>query len=176
MIGITARDRKVQRVGWSSCLLAFVVLVSACADQPETIHPVIERMPRLQLLKRVGELVEPLLDGETVAEGDVIQIVYVSPGPGYGAIFSIDGRDSLLLHRAEKGVSFKLRSGSSDTLRSAYQLDDAPGFERFYLITSEQPFHVRPLLKQALQATPGLPKLSKRYRLDTSTLKKQQAP
>ena len=125
------------------------------------------------LYKLIDETAERLEDGASVTEGDLIQIVCISPDEGYGVIFSIDGRDSLVLHRADRGVSFKLKTGKPDTLGFSYQLDDAPEFERFYLVTSERPFHVVPILKKARLAATETFSLPGRYRLDTFALTKE---
>jgi hypothetical protein len=46
--------------------------------------------------------------------------------------------------------------GGEVRLPSAYELDDAPGFERFFLIASDRPFEVAPVLEaaRALAAQP----------------------
>ena len=129
--------------------------------------------PHLVLYKQIDERAERLEDGATVSEGDLIKIVCVSPDEGYGVIFSIDGRDSLMLHRADRWVSFKLVTEKPDTLGFSYQLDDAPEYERFYLVTAEQPFHVVPILKRARQAATETFSLPDQYRLDTIALTKE---
>lgn len=96
-----------------------------------------------------GRDVERLSDGDGAAGGDVLQVSYRSAGAAYGAILSMDGRGVLTLHHPTRGRrSPALTSGGSITLPRSYQLDDAPDFERFVLITSEAPFDLQ-LVKDA---------------------------
>jgi hypothetical protein len=79
--------------------------------------------------------------GAKVKEGDVLQLSYVSGGAQYGAILSIDGKGTVSFHYPESGgTSAKLLDGGEIPLDFAYQLDDAPDFERFFFITGPKPF------------------------------------
>jgi len=98
----------------------------------------------LALHRKSGTGIEALADGARASAGDVIQISYVAGGARYGAIFSIDGRGAVTWHlplglrpRAE---SPQVQPGGEVPLGAAYELDDAPGFERFFLVTSDKPF------------------------------------
>lgn len=73
-----------------------------------------------------------------------IQIAY-RPGDGsFGFIFSLDGRGRLTLHYPESfGASPVMQAGSQTLLPFAYQLDDAPNFERFYLAVSKSDFNLQ---------------------------------
>ncbi len=98
----------------------------------------------LVLHRKRGAAIEALADGTRASAGDVIQISYVTGGARYGAIFSIDGRGTVTWHlplglrpRAE---SPQVQPGGEVALGAAYELDEAPGFERFFLVTSDKPF------------------------------------
>lgn len=79
--------------------------------------------------------------GARVKEGDVLQLSYVSGGARYGAILSIDGKGTVSFHYPESGgSSAKLQDGGEIPLDFAYQLDNAPNFERFFFITGPKPF------------------------------------
>jgi hypothetical protein len=79
--------------------------------------------------------------GEKVKEGDVLQLSYISGGAQYGAILSIDGKGTVSFHYPESGgASAKLQDGGEIPLDFAYQLDNAPNFERFFFITGSKPF------------------------------------
>jgi hypothetical protein len=99
---------------------------------------------RLVLHRKAGAAIEALADGARAEAGDVIQISYVAGAARYGAIFSIDGRGTVTWHlpsAAGPGVeSPQVRPGGEVPLATAYELDDAPGFERFFLVTSDKPF------------------------------------
>lgn len=79
--------------------------------------------------------------GAKVKEGDMLQLSYVSGGAQYGAILSIDGKGTVSFHYPESGgTSAKLQDGGEIPLDFAYQLDNAPNFERFFFITGPKPF------------------------------------
>ena len=86
---------------------------------------------------------EELRDGATAAAGDVLQIRYAAGGERFGAIYSIDGRQALTRHLpapGAAGTAAPLLAPSGGALGSAYELDDAPGFERFFIVGSSSPF------------------------------------
>jgi len=88
--------------------------------------------------------VERLEHGAVLGEGDVIQISYVSEPGTYGVIYSIDGTGTVTLHfpLARQDTAPRLQGGGETPLPYAYQLDDAPFYERFFLITSDRPFSI----------------------------------
>jgi hypothetical protein len=91
--------------------------------------------------------VEELNNGDEVKSGDIIQLSYVAAGAGYGMIFSVDGLGNLTLHYPDTPLqSTSLESGGARKLSFAYELDDAPGFERFFLITADEAIDVNAVL------------------------------
>ncbi len=113
--------------------------------------------PQLVLHRQRGESSERLTDGTRAAEGDVVQVAYVAAGSVHGAILSIDGRGTVTLHAPEEGThSAALAPAGTHALPRAYELDDAPAFERFFLVTSDAPFSLEPVLSaaRALAASP----------------------
>jgi hypothetical protein len=88
---------------------------------------------------------ERLTDGARVARGDVLQLAYDKAPDGlYGVLLSVDGAGRITQHLPEEGAraSAPLTSVREILMPSAYELDDAPNFERFVLVTSRQPFAV----------------------------------
>jgi hypothetical protein len=64
-------------------------------------------------------------------------------------ILSIDGRGTVTLHLPEsQEKSTKLESGKQFLLPSAFELDDAPNFERFFFLISESPIDVNSILEE----------------------------
>ncbi|ATB33915.1 ActD-like protein [Melittangium boletus] len=106
--------------------------------------------PRL-LVHRDGASGPEELAEKTLAQaGDVVQLSYVAGDAAYGAILSVDGRGVVTLHAPESGASaLPLSSSGAHALPHAYALDDAPAFERFFFITSDQPFALEPVLAAA---------------------------
>jgi len=98
---------------------------------------------RMYLYKKVGEDAVKLSDSDSVSAGDIIQISYIASGAKYGAIVSVDGNGVVTQHYPEYGyTSALLETNGEIPLDYSYQLDDAPSFERFLLITGDKPFTV----------------------------------
>jgi hypothetical protein len=93
-----------------------------------------------------------LSDGATAMRGDLLQLAYdKSPEGLYGVLLSVDGAGRVTQHLPEEGArtSAPLMSAREAPLPSAYELDDAPAFERFILITSSQSFAIEAVLDAA---------------------------
>jgi len=94
---------------------------------------------------------ERLRDGARATRGDLLQLAYASKTGGYGVLLSIDGARKVTLHlpEADAGKAAQLRDGRVVQVPSAYQLDDAPEFERFFFVTAAEPFAVAPVVAAA---------------------------
>ena len=94
--------------------------------------------PVLRVYRHTGAGNERLHPGATVEAGDLLQLGYVSMGNGYGIVFSIDGRGAVTLHHPQRpGQAQALLKAGEVLLPLAYELDDAPGFERFFIVGSQ---------------------------------------
>jgi hypothetical protein len=99
--------------------------------------------PHLVVYHKTRSGAELLRENSVVAERDVLQLGYVSGLQPYGVILSIDGRGVVTLHfPTGSRTAGSLEPQGEVLLPFAYELDDAPGFERFFLITSREPFPV----------------------------------
>jgi hypothetical protein len=106
--------------------------------------------PHLVVHRQRDQAAEALADGARVAEGDVVQLAYVAAGRAHGAILSVDGRGTVTLHAPEAGqASVPLARTGLHVLPGAYALDDAPGYERFFLVTADAPFALEEVLAAA---------------------------
>jgi hypothetical protein len=108
----------------------------------------------LSAWRKVGDGAERLAAGASARAGDVVQLSYVAAGARYGVILSIDGRGVVTFHLPEgfeRGAarSPALDAGGEITLASAYELDDAPSFERFFLVYGEAPFEAAAVAEAA---------------------------
>jgi hypothetical protein len=100
--------------------------------------------------QRPGGEPERLAAGASARAGDVLQLAVQAAGARYGVVVSIDGRGRVTRHLPEGGeVSAALAGGGAAPLPHAYELDDAPGFERFFLVTGAAPFDVAPVVEAA---------------------------
>lgn len=132
--------------------------------------------PALQVFLDGERGVERLPDSSLVRSGDVVQLVYRSGGYAYGAIFSLDGRGALTRHLPVEGaLATALVQDVADTLDFAYELDDAPDWERFYLVAAAHPFALDGI-ERALRTDAESLGLSEEYSVSTFILRKPEAP
>jgi hypothetical protein len=136
--------------------------------------------PSLALYRRTSQGSEPLEDGARARAGDVVRLGYRAVGHGYGTLFSIDGRGLITRHLPRTGtLAVPLKTGETVLLDQAYELDDAPCFERFYLVASEAPFDVEMVLGAArreasgVETSPALA-LPEGYEQSTLSLEKEE--
>ena len=104
-------------------------------------------MPSLAIYRRTAEGSETLADGAVARPGDLLRLGYRAAGKHYGVIVSIDGRGSVTVHlppQADRAAA--LKGDGTVLLDQAYELDDAPQWERFYFITGDTPFAVAPIV------------------------------
>ncbi|HEY1549823.1 MAG TPA: hypothetical protein VGG28_18470 [Kofleriaceae bacterium] len=97
---------------------------------------------RLVAFRQVGDQAEQLAQDSLCKQGDVIQLRYNAGGRHYGMIASVDGAGVVTLHYplSEDAPPEATAVGTGTlALPHAYELDDAPRFERFFFITSQQP-------------------------------------
>lgn len=97
----------------------------------------------LSIYKKLPDGYKRLEDQSVVSQGDIIQISYRVTEKLYGTILSVDGNGSVTLHFSENvNESTLLIHGSEHFLKTAYELDNAPEYERFFFITSTGPVFV----------------------------------
>ena len=103
--------------------------------------------PELKVYRDLRGESEILEQYETAEASDLIQLAYQVTAPVYGMIISVDGRGVVTRHLPEESVTAApLKTGGQQLLPFSYELDDAPDYETFYLITSDKPFPVAPVI------------------------------
>lgn len=139
----------------AAAALAVALLQPPSTTRPETaeLEATREKGQHTQLLvfPRPAPGAEPraLVDGAEVASHELLQVGYVASGKRHGVIVSIDGRGEATLHfPAAPELSTRLSPGQI-LLPSAYELDDAPRFERFFFVTSTRAIPVAAVLTAA---------------------------
>jgi hypothetical protein len=122
--------------------------VSRVGENPEIIISKDNLDPRLYVYRRVGDGNQRLRDGARATRGDLVQLAY--GGAGYGVVLSIDGRGKVTLHwpAREDSAAPAIKTGEN-RVPSAYELDDAPAFERFFLVQAKTPFSVAAAMEAA---------------------------
>ena len=126
---------------------------------------------------------ELLRDNDVVRASDIIRVGYRVSEPQYGLILSIDGRGTITRHLPADGdAAVALRAGTPVLLDSAFELDDAPLIERFFLITAPSPFDAAPVLDALRRASAAraneFPNLALRspFNVVTFSLRKDSRP
>jgi len=105
---------------------------------------------QLLVYRKNDNRVEMLTDGSLSKSGDLLQLAYVSAQAPYGIILSIDGRGGVTLHYPpEEGLATNLTQNKRVLLPNAIELDNAPGFERFFFLTSESPIEATGIMERA---------------------------
>jgi hypothetical protein len=127
----------------------------------------------LIIYRQVPGGAEPLRDGAAVHPGDLLQLAYGLDRQAYGVIFSIDGRGQITLHEPTAGAqAVPLKRGAAVLLGHAYQEDDAPGAERFYLVTAATPFALGSVMDIVKKHPTGSLPLPEYFQQSSITLQK----
>lgn len=142
------RRHQERRGGWAPWRIALPAVAMAAlvaiwvrplpGEDPDT-----RSKGQVQLLihRATGSGVEKLVNGDLAQAGDRLQLGYGPGGQGYGVIASVDGAGAITVHlpkSKEEGAARLEPKGA--TLPFSYELDRAPRFERFFLITKAVPF------------------------------------
>jgi hypothetical protein len=141
--------RRVNPMTWALPVAAALVLFVSLFVMRERFTPDETRVkgltPHLVVFRKTAAGAEQMNAGSLARRADVLQIGYSAAGARYGVIFSVDGRGTVTWHMPAGYAGGQRQSPSLDAqgevvLPAAYELDDAPGFERFFLVSSPSPF------------------------------------
>jgi anti-sigma factor RsiW len=153
--------RPVHTVAWAvstatvaaAVLLAVVVhthrpstpAVDSAEDRVKGVRPT---GPDIAVFRRTGDGSERLSDGAVAHAGDLIRVGYRPAGRTFGVIVSIDALGHVTRHLPPTGDrAAHLKGDAMVLLDQAYELDDAPQWERFYFIAGDTAFDVAPVLR-----------------------------
>lgn len=138
------------RFAWAGGILTFLIAVGIFimlqtgtnVMEPDSSVRVKGDQPYLLIFRKDAHSHELLKNLDYIKDNDELQISYVGKHAAYGAIFSIDGRGYVTWHFPDaKNQSLELEDTDGKTLLDfAIRIDDAPSFERFFFITSDQAF------------------------------------
>lgn len=99
------------------------------------------------LERKLGTRAEALLAKSKVSPGDTLQVSYRAGGWSHGVLVSLDGAGAVTLHFPDTpGESTALQADGTAVLH-AFELDDAPGFERFLFFTANRPLDPDAIVK-----------------------------
>jgi hypothetical protein len=140
-------SRRLPTLAWAVpvAAVALVLLALPLMLRPSSETRLKGAGPHLTVFRKTPAGAEELRAGSLARQGDVLQLTYVAAGARYGVIFSVDGRGALTWHlpaASNGGSAPALNTRGAEPLANAYELDDAPGFERFLFVFSSSPFPV----------------------------------
>jgi hypothetical protein len=137
---------------WTGLPVAAVALLAVFLVLPESVTNNGYRtkgiQPHLVAHRILGQKAELLIEGDATRVGDRIQLSVIGGEGNYLAVFSIDGNSTVTLHYPRETESGPW-PGDNHSLPYSYELDDAPKFERFFLVAQKDPIDVDALLELA---------------------------
>ncbi|HEY9594374.1 MAG TPA: ActD-like protein [Spirochaetia bacterium] len=142
-------------LAWGLSVAAMVLAVFSIVISVEHSRSDTTRLkgltPHLSVFRKTLAGAEELRAGAEASRGDVLQLSYTAADARYGVILSIDGRGSVTWHLPPvgRGTAPSLDQQGTEVLPSAYELDDAPSFERFFLVYGTTPFAVDDVARAA---------------------------
>ncbi|MCB9683651.1 MAG: hypothetical protein H6735_01260 [Alphaproteobacteria bacterium] len=96
---------------------------------------------RLRVYHQTSKGVRRIAPAQVMRKGDRLQLGIIAGDATNGAVFSIDGRGQVTQHFPVDGGGTTLTNGEL-RIPEAYELDDAPDYERFLLVTGAGPVDV----------------------------------
>lgn len=111
------------------------------ADRTDLADLVKGSSPGLVISQTLHGATVDLEPGATVKPHDVVQVQIRAAGASFGVVVSTDGSGHVTRHHPASGSDTTLPAGKT-ALPFSFELDDAPRFERFFLVTSASPLDV----------------------------------
>ena len=98
-------------------------------------------MPRMRIhrVEAGSREAVALRDGDSALAGTVVQVGLLAGPKCWAAVVSVDGNGQVTRHIPEQGDSAQPVEGTIQAPHS-FQVDEAPGFERFLLVVAAHPF------------------------------------
>lgn len=146
------------------------VQVAATAEAPETTRA--KGDDRLLIFRRTAEGEELLDDGDGARAGDLLQLALSLTAERHAVVMSVDGRGAITAHFPVRGEATAVDAGRH-ALDHAFALDDAPRYERFVLVTAEEPIDLDTVRGALAEAGDGSLDLPAGWWQDTVTIRKE---
>ena len=96
-------------------------------------------MPGLSVFRNGEDGQEEMADGAMASKGDVLQLAFSTGGAQSLLVCSVDGRGTVTRHYPQEKENTLVTPGQRVLLPFAFELDDAPGYEKFFLVWSTEP-------------------------------------
>ena len=138
MIPMTLREKSISLATNPDAVETVRVKGNANTKNFENINP------KINLYRQDGDKITSLKNGAFAKSGDVIQITYNAGNKNYGVIFSVDGNGNITRHFPEDSWQAEplLHNYNETPLDFSYELDNAPDFECFVMVTSKEQFNL----------------------------------
>ncbi|MFT3711964.1 MAG: hypothetical protein QM817_30350 [Archangium sp.] len=107
---------------------------------------------KLFRLDEGSEVPVRLVDGAHVKSHDLVQVAFDLQGAQYAVVVSVDGSGGATLHWPTSIASDTKVPAAFKALPQSFELDDAPAFERFFLVVSNEPLNAATVLDDAKRA------------------------
>jgi len=156
----------VTSVAVAATLLAGVGIVRLLREAPpsplDSGLALRDELPQTGAIRHKGQPVllvfrpesrDPLRDGDRVEAGQLLQLSYNAAGASHGVIVSIDGRGNATLHLPATPEGDTTLQSGEHRLDHAFELDDAPRFERFFFVTANADLDAGKVYEAATQLT-----------------------
>lgn len=150
-----AAERRPRAAGYVLPILALATALFVVgrpllpAPGPDVVLKGVASAPHLEVWRQTAEGIEALADGAEARAGDRLQLAYASGGHGFGVIYSLDAQGVVTEHHRFGGEA----EPGHIKVDASYTLDASPGFEAFYLVTSDRAFDVGFVLDLAREAS-----------------------
>lgn len=96
---------------------------------------------------RKGGGADPLAAGDTVKPGDLLLVALRPANAVHGVLVSVDGAGEVTLHFPTTPEEHSALPLGAEATLHGFELDDAPGFERFLFVTADSPLDVAGLVQ-----------------------------
>lgn len=103
--------------------------------------------PTLRVFRQTAAEPQRLFDGAKVRAHERVQVSFDLAGQRSLVVVSIDGAGGATLHFPTDGSS--VAPAGFKALPESFELDEAPGYERFFLVTANQPLDAAEILQKA---------------------------
>lgn len=150
--GSTAR-RTVRPAWWipaTAMAAAAIALIALPSRQTSDDIRVKGAAAPLHVYRQDHGTLQVLHSGDSAHPGDLIQVAITGPR-AFAAVISFDGAGGVTVHYPDGPRAAPVPAGEHPLPR-AFQLDAAPRFERFVLVTSDRPFDVAAVMSAARSA------------------------
>lgn len=162
-----ARFRAMNKIPAAiAAVLVFIIALPVLFDKPQFVESTVSEGTENGIRTKGSEgfrlylendgYYKPLSDGDAVSSNDVIQIALDKNKGKYGILFSLDGNGVVTLHfpsdiatSVKEPTSMSLPDTRNGLLPYGYRFDNAPRFERFFLVVSDSLPNIDGILSSA---------------------------